>query len=120
LCRICGVDLTRINGIETSTALKVIAEVGPDLSRFKSAKHFASWLGLCPGTKISGGKVLSAATKRTASRLAQALRMAAFALSCCCAVKIDQIWGRWSKFSAQQQPAPLLLRIASDRAPTCA
>jgi transposase len=59
----------------------VIAEVGPDLSRFKSAKHFASWLGLCPGTKISGGKVLSGATKRTANRLAQALRMAAFSLS---------------------------------------
>ena len=50
-------------------------------SRFKSAKHFASWLGLCPGTKISGGKVLSGATKRTANRLAQALRMAAFSLS---------------------------------------
>lgn len=81
LLRTCGVDLTRINGVETATALKVIAEVGPDLSRFKSAKHFASWLGLCPGTKISGGKVLSGATKRTANRLAQALRMAAFALS---------------------------------------
>ena len=81
LQRTCGVDLTRINGVETATALKVIAEVGPDLSRFKSAKHFASWLGLCPGTKISGGKVLSGATKRTANRLAQALRMAAFALS---------------------------------------
>jgi transposase len=81
LLRTCGVDLTRINGVETTTALKVIAEVGPDLSRFKSAKHFASWLGLCPGTKVSGGKVLSAATKRTANRLAQALRMAAFALS---------------------------------------
>lgn len=59
----------------------MIAEVGPDLSRFKSAKHLASWLGLCPGTKISGGKVLSGATKRTANRLAQALRMAAFSLS---------------------------------------
>jgi transposase len=81
LQRTCGVDLTRINGIQTATALKVIAEVGPDLSRFKSAKHFASWLGLCPGTKISGGKVLSGATKRTANRLAQALRMAAFSLS---------------------------------------
>jgi len=81
LMRTCGVDLTRINGVETATALKVIAEVGPDLSRFKSAKHFASWLGLCPGTKISGGKILSGATKRTANRLAQALRMAAFALS---------------------------------------
>lgn len=76
----CGVDLTRIDGIDTTTALKVIAEVGPDLSRFKSAKHFASWLGLCPGTKISGGKVLSGATKRTANRAAQALRLAAAAL----------------------------------------
>ena len=52
----CGVDLTRINGIDTTTALKVISEIGTDLSRFKSAKHFASWLGLCPGTKISGGR----------------------------------------------------------------
>lgn len=76
----CGVDLTRIDGLDTTTALKVIAEVGPDLSRFKSAKHFASWLGLCPGTKISGGKVLSGATKRTANRAAQALRLAAAAL----------------------------------------
>jgi transposase len=81
LQRTCGVDLTRINGIDTTTALKVLAEVGPDLSRFKSPKHFASWLGLCPGTKISGGKVLSGSTKRTANRLAQALRMAAFSLS---------------------------------------
>ncbi len=53
LFQMCGVDLTRINGINSTTALKVLAEVGPDLSRFKSAKHFASWLGLCPGTKIS-------------------------------------------------------------------
>ena len=58
LFRICGVDLTAIDGIDTTTALKVIAEVGPDLSRSRSAKHFASWLGLCPGTKISGGKLL--------------------------------------------------------------
>jgi transposase len=80
LHRAVGVDLTRIDGIDVSTALKVLAEVGFDLSRFKSAKHFASWLGLCPGTKISGGKVLSGASKRTANRLAQALRMAAMTL----------------------------------------
>ncbi len=80
LFRMCGVDLTRINGINTITALKVLAEVGPDLSRFKSAKHFASWLGLCPGTKILGGKVLSSVTPRIANRAAQALRMAAAAL----------------------------------------
>jgi transposase len=80
LFRICGVDLTAIDGIDTTTALKVIAEIGSDLSRFKSAKHFASWLGLCPGTKISGGKLLSGTTKRTANRVAQALKMAAISL----------------------------------------
>jgi transposase len=80
LFRLCGVDLTQINGINPTTALKVIAEVGPDLSRFKSAKQFAAWLGLCPGTKISGGKVLSGASRRNANRAAQALRLAAAAL----------------------------------------
>jgi transposase len=54
-------------------AFKVLAEVGADLSRFKSAKHFASWLGLCPGTKISGGKVLSGAAKRTTNKRAEQL-----------------------------------------------
>jgi transposase len=79
LYRTCGVDLTRIDGIDVGTAMTMIAEVGTDLSRFRTVKHFASWLGLCPGTKISGGKVLSAASKRTANRLARALRMSAVA-----------------------------------------
>lgn len=64
----------------TSTALKVISEIGVDLARFPTVKHFTSWLGLCPGTKISGGRVLSSATKPCANRAAQALRMAAQAL----------------------------------------
>jgi hypothetical protein len=50
------------------------------MSRWKSPKHFASWLGLCPGTKISGGKLLSAKSKPVANRAAAALRMAAFTL----------------------------------------
>lgn len=61
--------------------MKVLSEIGPDLSRFANVKHFCSWLGLCPGTKISGGKVLSAKTKRSANRVRQALKMAAMSLS---------------------------------------
>jgi len=80
LQRMSGVDLSSINGISTNTALKIIAEIGIDMSRWKSAKHFASWLGLCPGSKISGGKVLSSATKQVANRAAAALRMAAMTL----------------------------------------
>ena len=80
LFKMCGVDLTRIDGIDIATALVVMSEVGADMSRFASDKHFASWLGLCPGTKITGGKVLSGKTKRCANRAAQALRMAAAAL----------------------------------------
>ncbi len=80
LFRMCGVDLTRIDGIEVTTALAVISETGADMSRFPTAGHFASWLGLCPGTRITGGKVMSGKTQRNANRAAQALRLAAAAL----------------------------------------
>ena len=80
LFQMCGVDLTRINGIDVTTALVVVSEVGADMGRFPSDKHFASWLGLCPGTKITGGKVMSGKTKRCTNRAAQALRLAAAAL----------------------------------------
>jgi transposase len=75
-----GVDLTVIEGIEESTALVVLSEIGLDMSRWPSAKHFCSWLGLCPNHRISGGKVLSRRTKPCANRAAAALRLAAFAL----------------------------------------
>lgn len=81
LHRMSGVDLTKIDGIDINTALKIIAEIGIDMSPWKSAKHFASWLGLCPGTKVSGGKVLSGKSKKVANRAAAALRMAAFGLT---------------------------------------
>ena len=80
LFQVCGVDLTRIDGIDVTTALAVISETGADMARFKTAGHFASWLGLCPGTKITGGLRVSSKTKRVANRAAQALRMAAAAL----------------------------------------
>lgn len=80
LFKMCGVDLTRIDGIDVTTALAVISETGADMSRFATAAHFTSWLGLCPGTKITGGKVMSGKTKRCANHAAQALRLAASAL----------------------------------------
>jgi transposase len=80
LYRMCGVDLTRIDGIDATTALAVISETGTDMSRFATVGHFTSWLGLCPGTKITGGKVMSGKTKRVTNRAAQALKLAASAL----------------------------------------
>jgi transposase len=80
LFRMCGVDLTRIDGVDVTTALAVVSEIGTDLSRFPSVKHFTSWLGLCPGTKITGGKLISGKTQRVVNRAAQALRLAAAAL----------------------------------------
>jgi len=80
LYRILGTDLTAVPGISALTAHAVLAEVGPDVSRFRSAAAFASWLGLCPGMHKSGGKVLSSKTRRSSSRLALALRVAAQAL----------------------------------------
>lgn len=80
LFKMCGVDLTRIDGIDVTTALAVISETGTDMSRFPTVGNFTSWLGLCPGTKITGGKVMSSKTKRVANRAAQALRLAAAAL----------------------------------------
>ena len=78
--RITGVDLTEIPGINAITGLKIISEIGTDMSYWKNSKHFASWLGLCPGNKVSGGKILSGASKKTSNRTASALRMAASTL----------------------------------------
>jgi transposase len=77
LYQLAGVDLTQIHGIGPYLALRLIAECGTDLSRWRSAKHFTSWLTLSPGCKISGGKVLSAHTRKTTNRVAAHLRLAA-------------------------------------------
>jgi transposase len=80
LYRKLGVDVTAIEGIGPAVGLTLLTEVGPDLSRFKTEKHFTSWLGLCPDNRISGGKVLSRRTRRVVNRLSDALRMGATAL----------------------------------------
>ena len=80
LYQVLSIDLTQIHGIGPSLALKLVPECGTDMSRWPSSKHFTSWLCLCPGSKISGGKVLSSKTRRSSSRAAAALRLAATAI----------------------------------------
>jgi transposase len=77
LYQLLGIDITQIHGLGPYVSLRMIAECGTDLSRWPSAKHFTSWLSLAPGCKISGGKVLSAHTRKTGNRLTSILRMAA-------------------------------------------
>jgi transposase len=81
LHRLFGVDLTTVPGISALTAHVLMAEVGPDLSRFPSAAAFSSWLALCPGNKKSGGKILSSKTRPTNNRANHALRLAAQTLA---------------------------------------
>jgi len=81
LKRCFGVDLTKIPSIKELTAQTLFGEVGPDLTKFRSASAFASWLTVCPNNKVSGGKVLSTKTRRSQSRVATALRMAAMTLT---------------------------------------
>jgi len=75
-----GVDPTQIHGIGPYLALRLVAECGDDMSRWPTAKHFTSWLTLAPGNKISGGRVLSSKTRRSANRAASLLRMAAMSV----------------------------------------
>jgi len=80
LHRISGVDLTRIDGIDVGVAQAVISEVGLDMTRWKTEAHFASWLGLCPDNRITGGKVIRKGTRHVVNRAATALRLAATTL----------------------------------------
>ena len=80
LFHLTGVNLGSLPGISSYTAFKVIAEIGLDMSRWATEKHFAAWLGLCPGTKVSGGKRLSGKRMPNANRAASAFRMAASSL----------------------------------------
>jgi transposase len=80
LKRICGVDLTSIDGVNVMTAFTVISEVGTDMSRFENEDHFASWMGLAPSKDISSGKVVGRSNKKVKNRVAVVLRTAATSL----------------------------------------
>jgi transposase len=80
LFRALGVDLTEIEGIDVGTALVILAEIGVDVSRFPTEKHFASWLGVCPRQHESNGTRKRRGPRKGKNRVAIALRMAAQAV----------------------------------------
>lgn len=81
LHELCGTDLTEIDGLDEQSILKILSETGIDMSKWKTAKHFVSWMGLSPNNKISGGKILSSKSIKTQNRAKQVFKMAAFTLS---------------------------------------
>ena len=80
LRRIVGVDLTTIDGIGPVSAQIILSEIGTSMSSWPTEKHFASWLGLCPDHRISGGRILARSTRPVVNRARNALRLAAYTL----------------------------------------
>ena len=81
LAKIYGTDLTLIPGLGILGVLIILSEIGADLKgRWRSGDTFAAWMGLCPGSKISGGKVLSSRTPHVVNRAAVLLRLVALAI----------------------------------------
>jgi transposase len=78
--QLAGVDLTEIFGITDTNAVEIISEVGLDMSKWPTPKHFTAWLNLAPNNKVSGGKVLSTRTSKTKNRAGQLFKMAAYAI----------------------------------------
>lgn len=76
-----GADLSQIDSIGPHAALQIIAEIGTDMRRWPTEKHFASWLALAPNNKISGGRLLSSRTPPSANRAATVLRRCAISLT---------------------------------------
>jgi transposase len=79
--RITGIDFTLIDGLDALSVQTILSEVGLDCERFPTVKHFTSWLGLCPGQKVTGGKIRSSKTRPVVNRAANAFRLAAFSLT---------------------------------------
>src|SRR2546426_4756123 len=108
LVRICGTDLMKVCGLNLLSVLMLIGEIGVDMSRWRSARAFCSWLGLCPGAKISGGKVLSRRTRKVHNRASTILRLAAWA-----AGKTDSWIGRfYRRVKARRGPAKAVTATA--------
>jgi transposase len=78
--QITGTDLTEIFGINDSTAVEILSEIGFDMKKWPTAKHFTAWLNLAPNNKKSGGKLLSSRIPKKKNRAGQVFKMAAYAV----------------------------------------
>lgn len=77
LCQLTGTDLSAIDGIGPYNALRLISEIGTDMTRWPTQNNFTCWLTLAPQNKITGGRLISSRTPVSANRAAEILRMAA-------------------------------------------
>jgi transposase len=105
-----GVDLLAVDGVNVQTAYVFLSEVGPDLSKFASAENFASWLGLCPDNRKTGGRQIDVATRAVANRLATALRMAAQSLH-----RMQAPLGEWFRRMKAKLGAPAAATAAAHK-----
>jgi transposase len=80
LHRLSGADLTQIDALGPYSALRLVSEIGTDMSRWPTERHFTSWLTLAPRNKISGGRILSSRTQPSSDRAADILRMCAMSV----------------------------------------
>ena len=76
LHQLTGTDLSQLDGIGPYNALRLLSEIGTDMSRWPTEKHFTSWLTLAPCNRISGGRLLRSRTQPSANRAAAILRLA--------------------------------------------
>ncbi len=77
LRRLTGVDLTAVDGLSLDLAQKILSEIGTDMGKFPTVKHFTSWLKLCPNNQITGGKIIRSSTGKSHNRARQAFLQAA-------------------------------------------
>ncbi len=107
ILRITGVDIAAAIGIGPGLAQTILSEIGTDMDKWPTEKHFASWCGVVPRNDISGGKVLRSRTSRTRNRAGQAFRQAAQSAS-----HASTAWGAFYR-RKRMQGGPLYAQVAT-------
>ncbi len=107
ILRITGVDLAAVSGLNATSAETILSEIGTDMSKWPTVKHFASWLGLAPHNDISGGKVLRSRTLPTTNRAGQAFRQAAASVA-----RSSSAFGAYYR-RKRAQGGPLFAQVAT-------